>query len=121
MLAAMRRIAALLAFSLIAGMSATALADRAPRRPEPASEETPPEEKPEEAQPEAPPEEPQPEAQPEAPPEEPKADKPAADEKDDKKAEAEKSGSCSVAQEDDAMLALAALVLLTSGLALRRR
>ena len=116
MLAAMRRIAALLAFSLIAGMSATALADRAPRRPDPAPEEAPPE---------APPEEPQPEAQPEAPPEEPKQDKPAddkpAEKKDDKKAEAEKSGSCSVAQEDDAMLALAALVLLTSGLALRRR
>lgn len=95
----MRRLAALLTFALIAGTSATALADRAPSRPAPA---------------EAPADENKAE---EAPADENKAEEAPADEN---KAD-EKSSSCSVAQEDDAMLAFAAFVLLTSGLVLRRR
>jgi hypothetical protein len=113
----MRKLSVIGSFIVIATAASPAWADVAP----------PPQDPP-------PPSDPQPPTPPpvaEQPPAEPPADEKKADDKvaekadekksDDKKADDKKSGSCSITDDNNAMLGLAALALLLSGVALRRR
>lgn len=113
----MQRLIVTLSFATAVGLGSTAFAD-VPPGPPPRPHEEPPSPEP---TPEQPPEEPpSPEHVRERPPEEPPQ---TADVKQDdtKKDDAKKSGNCSVRDDGHDLLALAALVLLVSGAALRRR
>jgi hypothetical protein len=140
MLPAMRKLAASTTLALLIAVPSVALADIAPRKREvrvvepshapemePAPEDAAPSDT--EAEAEPPPkkekrklyEVPEDDAPPPADPPPPAENKP--EKKADAKAEkaSETSGSCSVVPEEDALFGLAALVLLISGFALRRR
>ena len=104
----MQRLIVTLSFATAVGLGSTAFAD-VPPGPPPRPHEDPPSPEP---TPERPP---SPEHVRERPPEEPPQ---TADAKQD---DAKKSGNCSVRDDGHDLLALAALVLLVSGAALRRR